>query len=180
MKQSFIFYILSLSIFLSGCFGANIYKKGSVNGYKDGVVLTHGGSFRVGQLASYWRERPINYRAVFFQNQNDASTITIDSWCKYAVDDSELDVLALQINRRLSDFKLIKQHFLPLAGREAIYSEVSGKMDGVQVYMSSYILKMNECVFDFIYVGYQADSPSHDDFNQMVRQFEFIKGPKIL
>jgi hypothetical protein len=172
--------ILLLAIFISACFGGNIYKRGSVTGFKHGTVYTHGGSFRIGTLPDYWHEKTISYRALLFENDKDHSTITVDAWCKSAVDDSSLEVLSQHLYRGLEGFKVMSQNKLFLSGREALRTDVSGKVDGVPVFMSTYVLKLNSCVYDFIYVGFESKNASFTDFIQMIDGFQYLKGPRIL
>lgn len=167
-------------VFFSSCFGGNIYKKGSVLGYKNGVVNTHGGKFRVGKLSSDWDQKNLKYRAVFFQHKRDFSSITIDSWCKSSADDASLEALSRHLYMAVDDFRLSEQEKIRLAGRDALSTSGFGKMDGQEVFFSVTVFKMNACVFDFVYVGFPPQLVSHEDFQNMILGFQFISGPQIL
>lgn len=179
VRNPILILFFSLMIF-SSCFGGSIYKKGSVLGYKNGVVNTHGGKFRVGKLSDDWVQKNVRYRAVFFQHKRDLASITIDSWCQSAADDASLESLSKQLYLAVDGFKLSEQEKMKLSGRDALRTAGFGKMDGQDVFFSTTVLKMNACVFDFIYVGFPPSLASYEDFKNMIFGFEFILGPQIL
>lgn len=179
VRNPILILFFSLVVF-SSCFGGSIYKKGSVLSYKNGVVNTHGGKFRVGKLSEDWIQKNVRYRAVFFQHKKDLSSITIDSWCQSSADDASLETLSRQLYLAVDGFKLSEQQKIRLAQRDALRTSGFGKMDGQDVYFSTAVLKMNACVFDFIYVGFPPNLASHEDFKTMILSFEFISGPQIL
>lgn len=178
-RNPILILVFSLMIF-SSCFGGSIYKKGSVLGYKNGVVNTHGGKFRVGKLSDEWQQKNLRYRAVFFQHKREKSSITIDSWCQSAADDASLETLSRQLYLAVDGFKLSEQEKMRLADRDALRTGGFGKMDGQDVFFSTTVLKMNSCIFDFIYVGFPPNLASYEDFKNMILGFEFVSGPRIL
>ncbi|MBF0104906.1 MAG: hypothetical protein HQM16_06220 [Deltaproteobacteria bacterium] len=174
-------YVTSLILFffLTGCF-AGIYKQGSVVGYHNHTVQTRGGAFKIGPLPSYWRNKKIKYRAVFFVNARDHSSITIDSWCQGACDDASLSVLTDQLTRGIADYKITQRTVSQLAGRDVLQTEALGTVDGRRVFLSFYVLKMNHCVFDFVYVSEPGRLEYYGEFKHMVQGFKFVKGPDVL
>jgi len=168
-----------LVVFIAGCFGS-IDKRGSVKSYINGVVKTEGGSFRVSTLPSPWVKQKTRYSAVLFLNTADQSTITIDSWCKGSFDDSNHEALTRDLYRGIRDFKISEQKMVPLSVRKALYTAGAGSLDGSDIYFSSYVLTMNACVFDFVYISVPDEASSINDFKAMVSGFEYISGPKVL
>ena len=178
MRSHFYIFIFSL-LFITSCFGS-IEKRGSVKGYYNGVVRTDGGQFRVGTLPAYWKQKKIKFRALFFENQNDHSTITIDSFCRSAVDSGNLEDLTKKLLRSLKKVHIEQQKSEILSGREALQTVFTGYVDGNKILSDIYVLKMNECVFDFIYVSYPSDNNYQTDFLNLVKGFQFIEGPDPL
>ncbi|MCP5464897.1 MAG: hypothetical protein H7A33_07730 [Deltaproteobacteria bacterium] len=172
-----LFFILSL---LVSCFGGSIEKRGSVKSYQNGVVQTIGGAFRVGKLSKAWVQKSIDYRAVLFEHQGDHSTIMVDSWCKGAFDDGALSDLARHLYRGIEGFKITSEEDFTLDNRAALHTQGQGRLDGVGVYFSSAVVKINGCVVDFVYLSVPERMPSHSDFMPFVQGFEFLKGPKVL
>lgn len=179
-----IFQKIIFTIFLCSfvaCLGGSIDKRGAVSGYKDGKVDTVGGGYyRIGEPSSHWRLKETKHRAVLFENKNDSSTMMVSSWCKGAFDDAPLSILADQQLMGLENLKKLRSQKTTLNEREALKTEAKGKADGAWVYVRSYVLKMNNCVFDFVYVSSPEVMPSVDDFETLVNGFVFGKGPRVL
>lgn len=175
----YFFAIIFLSFLFVSCF-AGIDKQGSVTGYSHGVVKTKGGAFRVGELPSAWKKQPIKFRAILFENQNDQATITLDSWCQRAVDDRSLEVLTQQLLKGITNIKIIKQETVDMDGRAALQTDASGTMDGQDIFISLYVLKMNYCVFDFFFVSKPNQLETLPDFKALVEGFDWLAGPKML
>lgn len=172
--------LLILFIFISSCFSGGLDKRGSVTGYHNGIVLTEGGKFRVGALPPYWKETSFSYRSIFFSHASLQASISVDAFCKGSFDDAPLPVLSSQLSYGLGAAKKIKEQRLMLDGHEALRRVVSGTMDGAAVQLDSVVLKMNECVFDFIYTSNpSAYSEGVRDFEGFYGGFQYITGPPI-
>ncbi|EKD50323.1 MAG: hypothetical protein ACD_62C00575G0003 [uncultured bacterium] len=180
MKKKQCSILLGVLVLCLNCFGGGIQKQGSVLGYHHGVVKTQGGSFRVGELSDAWQEQDTEYRAVLFLNKNDASTITIDSWCQRAAADGSLEGLTQDLLRGLADVQIQQTQMHNTHGRAALLTEAQGDMDGREIFMSTFVFKMNACVFDFVYVTLPGELLYYQDFKNMIDGFAFIKGPKLL
>lgn len=190
----FTIFIFFLLLSLTSCFGNPVEIRGTVYGHEKGIVKTVGGRFAIGKLPSPWKERRIRERAVLFENPNDHSTITVSAWCKGAVDDVSQDVLSHSLIRALKAAKILEKKEIPLGGRQAIMARFTGELDHAPVYLKTYVLKMNQCVFDFYYVatgsasvaeatstkGARSPLLSEKDFDQMVQGFVYLKGPEVL
>lgn len=177
--QFLILVVLPLMIVLQGCFGT-IDKRGSVRGYADGVVKTVGGQFLVTPLSKDWVKKQVGRRALLFQNRSDSSTITISSWCKRAFDDGSPKSLSEQLYYGLDKLKVMDEAAVPLGGRTGYMMEASGELDSAPIHLKSYVVKMNECVFDFLYVTSPERKASVGDFDRMVSGFKYVKGPNLL
>ncbi len=175
-KKIFIIVVL---ISLVSCFGGSKHP-GSVSSYYNGVVRTRGGSFRIGALPRAWERRPLKYRALLFANKNDNATITIDSWCKGAVDDGSLASLTKDLYKGMDTPKIVSQAPVKLSGREALKTQIEAGLDGRRVSLTAVVLKMNTCVFDFLYITVPGEFSSQGDFENMINGFEFIDGPSVL
>ncbi|MBI4412713.1 MAG: hypothetical protein HY541_09565 [Deltaproteobacteria bacterium] len=190
MKGKFSIFLL-LAFAVSSCFGG-VEKRGSVKGYKSGtgrtgsagrafgIVATEGGSFRVGSLPAEWIRKNFSYRAILFTHAQKNRTITVDAFCKGSFDDAPLKVLTNQLLYNVTAQKQRMQKDLMLDGREALRTVVSGKVDGASVILDTVVLKMNECVFDFVYVSQPGDyEGGRFDFENFYRGFKYIRGPEI-
>lgn len=193
MKQKTIFwrpsflpqkslFMLIFGIFLlglSGCFGG-MDLRGSIDGYQKNVVKTKGGSFRIGALGPHWQLKKNKLRALTFFEKRTKSNITISAFCKNSAPSGSLTSLAGQILHALKEKKVLEKEMLMLDGRKAYRSSATGYLDGALVTLDQIVLKMNQCVFDFVYIANPADYQKFtNEFKQMALGFQFISGPKL-
>lgn len=180
MKKYISFLAMFLFFQALSCFGGGVDKRGSVTGYRNATVLTEGGSFRVGSLPSTWQKTPFSYRAILFTHWQAQASISVDAFCKGSADDGPLTLLARQLFYGLSNQRIHLQKKLRLDGREAVRSVVSGALDGADVTMDAVVLKMNECVFDFVYTSNPRDYKlGVHDFENFYEGFHYISGPPL-
>lgn len=174
-------YTTFFLILLTSCFGS-IDKRGTISGFypEKNLVKTIGGKFKIGPLPSPWKKEKIEFRALYFINEIDSSSITVSSWCKGAFDDGRLKDLSRRMTRGITEIEIIEHKTTQIDLRDAMQQSLFGKMDGVPIYMKTYVMKKNECVFDFIYVTIPNKREYEKDFDNMVHGFEYIKGPKIM
>ncbi|MBX7148680.1 hypothetical protein K1X76_06300 [bacterium] len=169
---------LLIPLFITSCFGG-VDQRGSVKGFKHGLVQTEGGSFRVGKLGSNWKKDSFNYRAILFKNTQREASISVSSFCKQSFDDGPLETLARQTSYGMTEEKVRQLNAITVAGRDALRRVVQGKVDGLTVVLDTVTLKMNQCVFDFVYV---SDPDSYalgtDDFEIFYSGFAYIQGPR--
>lgn len=171
--------IILMLLVLPSCFGT-IDKRGSVRGYDNGVIKTVGGQFLVTPLSKNWVKKSVERRAMLFQNRSDGATITVSSWCKRAFDDGSPKSLSEELYYGLEKLRVVDQAEVPLGGRTGYMMEASGELDSAPVHLKSYVVKMNECVFDFLYVTSPERKASVGDFDRMVSGFKYVKGPGVL
>lgn len=168
------YFVLAIS-----CLGGGIDKTGSVVKHHQGKVLTQGGgSFVIGVLPKTWQQKKIKERAILFSNSEDGASITVSTWCKLAFDDAPLPILSDQLYIGLTEVKHLESANHNLAGHDALRTSASGLMDGAPVYLRSYVLKMQNCVFDFLYVSTPTVFDSVQDFENLVHGFGEFQGSK--
>lgn len=178
MKQKLIIFSMVLLV-MTSCFGG-MEKQGSVKSYYNGIVRTVGGAFRIGSLPRYWDQKSIKFRALLFENDRDGSTITIDSWCRGAYSDSSLTGLMSELRRGLADVKTLSSETVMIDQRAALNNSWSANLDGRTVFMNAYVIKKDNCVFDFVYVTLPGQQLYEADFHQMVRGFKLLTGPDLI
>lgn len=174
------FLLILLVGLLSHCFGGGIDKRGTVKGYRYGIVTTLGGSFRVGTLPSHWKRKSFRYRALLFAHNNLDASIEVQAFCKRAFDDGPLHLLTNQLHYGLTQERRIFQKKIRLDDREALRTVQRGQVDGSSIVLDSVVLKMNECVFDFVAVSVPEHySRIKSDFEHFFNGFEYVSGPPV-
>lgn len=170
---------LILLFFLTSCFGG-VDKRGSVTSYRPGLVMTEGGSFKVGELSSDWQKKDLGYRAAIFGNEKLQASLGVDSFCKGSFNDAPLSLLAKQLTYGMTQVKKRKETNLRLENREALRSVTSGALDGAPIILDTVVLKMNECVFDFFYTSSPDDYANGvGEFEKFFKGFRYLRGPSI-
>ena len=171
--------IIFLSLFIwPACFGA-VDSRGSVKGFAHGLVQTEGGAFRVGKLSDSWKRESFGYKAIMFKHKERDASVSVSSFCKGSFDDAALSLLSDQALYGVTNQKNIRRTSIRLADREALRSVTNGRLDGVDLTIDTVTLKMNECVFDFVYVS-KPDEYGLDkaDFEKFYGGFQYVKGPR--
>lgn len=135
-----------------GCFGG-VKKTGKVTGYKNGRVLTKSGSYQVGELPPLWQRFKLGKALVAFRNDPLQSTISTDSFCDQAYNDSSLKNLTRHLFAGLHDLKVIQEKPFMLDDRGALRTLIKAKLDGLSVMVDIVIVKKNWCLFDFYLVS---------------------------
>jgi len=175
-----LFLIIAAIFILPACFGGGVDKRGSVQSYKNGIVATEGGRFRIGSLSNSWFQKNIDYKALFFVSRRLQASITVDAFCKGSFDDAPLPILSQQLFYNLERYKIKSQKDFQLDDRAAQRTLVEGKLDGAAVVMDAVVMKKNECVFDFVYTSLPADyQEGKADFESLYQGFKYISGPRI-
>ncbi|HBF11802.1 MAG TPA: hypothetical protein DDW49_00170 [Deltaproteobacteria bacterium] len=172
VKCFFVFFLLP------ACFG-KVDSLGSIARYNNGLVHTEGnGLFRVGVLPTPWQKQRFKYRALLFQNTRTNSSISLDVFCNGAFDDAPLAALTSQLFYGFTEFKNLEQKIVGLDQREALYTRVSAKLDGVSLALETVVLKKDSCVYDFVHtskpVNFEKDKV---DFSKFWKNFHTLKSP---
>lgn len=163
-------------LFLSSCSFGKVDTRGSVVDYKNGVVTTEGGSFAVGGLGPAWVKQSFDYKTILFKHSYHKASISVDAFCKGSFDDASLGIMTNQLLYGLTNQKRSFQRKIKLDNHEALRTRATGAIDGIPVALDIVVLKMNECVFDFVYTS----SPGQhlkltSDFERFYQGFHFIQ-----
>jgi len=136
-----------------------------------GVWNVGDASFRVGPLPHEWRRIEGTGKAVGFRDDAHEGTALVGARCNVASDDAPLLPLTNHLLMGTTEREIEKQEVIPFDGREAMHTIVRAKLDGVLMAYDIYVLKKDDCVYDFVYVA----SPAH--FESGVAAFDrFVTG----
>jgi hypothetical protein len=107
---------------------------------------------KVSEKLKNWEALPPEASDYAFANPTTNSIITVNSLCgKYA--STTLRHLTENLMGGVDDIETTKRETLDYVGREALWSEITGKTDGVPVYLVVQIVRKNECIYDFILIS---------------------------
>lgn len=161
---------------LTACFGG-VKKTGKVVGYQPGRVLTKKGSYQVGDLSGEWERIKLDKAVIAFYNSQLKSTISTDSFCDQAYNDSSLKSLTQQLFPGLQHIKVIDEKPFQLDNRGALQTLIDAELDGVPVMVNIVVLKKDWCLFDFYLVSEKEYySRAAADFEDFYRGFSYSGG----
>jgi hypothetical protein len=129
--------------------------------------------YRLGTLPPGWSKQNLDSGAdvVFFQSRS-RSLISVNSVCdRYT--DSRLETLTQDLLSPLREVVVLEQEDLKISDRRALYTSVSGKLDGVSVKSHLVVLRKNRCLFDFSLFGTNISETEKSDFLKFAKAFRF-------
>lgn len=137
----------------------------------DGAFKIGDTSFHHGPIPNEWRRIEGAGDAVAFRDDAHEGTTIVNARCKVASDDAPLIALTNHLVMGTTERDIQSQETIPFDSREAMHTILRAKLDGVKMAYDIYVLKKDNCVYDFVYVA----SPEH--FEAGVPGFErFVSG----
>ncbi len=113
---------------------------------KDGI------RYKIGPLGEGWRRIEVEENDLAFYNDAFYAIIQVNSTCRRDYEDVSLKILTDHLLYGLTERKILLQEKRMIDRREALYTELSAKLDGVEIRAAILVLKKNECIFDFTYL----------------------------
>ncbi len=151
-----IFCLIALAIFAACSFS------GKSTDIKSSVL-------KISKNLKNWETLPPEASDYAFVNPATNSIITVNSLCgKYA--STTLRHLTENLMGGIDHIQTTKRESLNFVGREALWSEITGKTDGVPVYLIVQIVRKNECIYDFILISATEEVRTKDivDFKKLL------------
>jgi hypothetical protein len=120
----------------------------------DGRVFHAGrASFRTGPIATSWQRVDVHGAMLAFRDAESGGSVHVYGRCGQDADDVPLTALTNHLLIGFTEREVKEQRVLPMDGREAMHTVVLGKLDGVRMQMSIYVLKKDGCVYDLVWVA---------------------------
>lgn len=135
--------------------------------YASGAV-----QFQTGPIAHGWHRMEGEPALLAFRDPARDLVISVNGRCGKDSDDVPLSALTQHLFLYFTDRQPLAQTALSLDGREALRTELSAKLDGVQRRFVVYVMKKDGCVYDFILIAEPTVSPSSvSEFDRFVSGF---------
>jgi hypothetical protein len=123
-----------------------------------------------------WRPIEIDGALLAFRDDSADATIAVNARCHLDGDDVPLSSLTQHLFLEFTARALVSQKSVSLAGREALRTEMSASLDGVQKKYLVYVLKKDGCVYDFMHIsGAAAPDASRAQFEQFLAGFATVE-----
>ena len=143
---------LLLAMLCSALAGSALTACGGAS-FQGGVYRDREARYRVGELGSGWTRLALgDDNDLAFRNAALGAIVQVNASCD---PDSDVPLTALT-NHLLIGFTerdVRAQELLPMDGREALRTHVVARLDGVPRELLFYVLKKDDCVYDFALVA---------------------------
>lgn len=151
----------TLTLAATGCGG------GQLNGqrYRDDDA-----TYVIGPLGDPWQPIELGQNDLAWRESRSGAIVQINATCD-PFHDVPLTALTQHLLIGFTDRSVQSQQRLPMDGREALRSHVSASLDGVPRELLFYVLKKDDCVYDFALVA-----PPGEPFQRAVPAYERFVG----
>ncbi len=145
----------------------NVYRQGDV-------------SFRVGPVPDAWRLLDdemgrADLAAFAFRSDSAGATIGAAGRCQRDGDDVPLKSLTQHLYLGFTNRQMHAESPLKLDGRDALRTDMSASLDGVQKHLVFVVLKKDGCVYDFWRIADADPGGETPDFDRFVGGFQALR-----
>ena len=160
MKSFVSIGTIFLALGLFGC-GGGTYEQGV---FREGEIR-----YSIGTPGSGWRRVDVNSdNNLAWANTDTGDIIQVNATCE-PENDIPLQSLTMHLLIGFTERNTRAQAVVPMDGREALRTEVTAKLDGVPRELVLYVLKKDNCVYDFALVAaaggaFETKATSFDHF----------------
>jgi hypothetical protein len=110
-----------------------------------------GFAFRVAEVPSSWQRVENSERALAWEDRSLGATILANGRCDRDGEDVPLRSLTQHLFIQFSEREVHSEEVLPFDGREALRTDLTAKLDGVELRFLVWVLKKDRCVYDLLY-----------------------------
>lgn len=135
-----------------------------------GVVKKSHTHYGVALPPSTWTSKNFRGTDLFFKHNFYDAMIFLKAQCQ-KISDSPLPAMTAQILAGMGKYEIIAQYPISLAEREGLISEVNVKLDGVDRYLKTLVLRKNRCLFDVILSSHDNNPEIVKDFDALIKTF---------
>ncbi|MDX2053292.1 MAG: hypothetical protein SFV15_12915 [Polyangiaceae bacterium] len=134
-------------------------------------------AFQVGAYPSTWRAIQAEGTLLAFRDDTHQATVALNGRCGKDGDDVPLTTLTAHLFLQFTDQDPSEQREVSLDGRSALRSSLTATLDGVPKRFVVYVLKKDECVYDFVWIQNQSAPQDSREFDAFVRDFRALSRP---
>jgi hypothetical protein len=140
--------------------------------FSDNVFHDPEAQYRVGTLGPGWEQVEVAQNDLAWHNQNVGAFVQVNATCD-PDQDVPLSVLTNHLLIGFTERNIESSDLVRLDGREALRSHVTASLDGVQRELLLYVLKKDDCTYDFALVAPPGESYAHAEpaFEHFVNGF---------
>ena len=134
--------------------------------FSDSVYRDREARYRVGAVGPEWRRIGIDDNDLAWHDERTGAVVSVNATCD-PYQDVPLSALTNHLLIGFTDREWRSSEEVPLDGREALRSHVMARLDGVPRELLLYVLKKDQCTYDFALIA-----PPGDPFRASEAEFE--------
>lgn len=112
-----------------------------------------GFSFSVPPPPASWEMMRVGDSALTFDDRSTGAMIAVNGRCDKDGEDVPLASLTKHLFLQFKPVNVLSEEIQPFDGREAMRTDVSAKLDGVERRLVVWVMKKDKCVYDVWYIA---------------------------
>jgi hypothetical protein len=121
--------------------------------FRDSRYEGQGLAFRVGPRPDSWARLEASHGLLAFRDEGLNATVLLNGRCGVDGEDVPLEALRRHLFLQFTEREVDEERLLSFDGREALYTTLRAKLDGVPKRFAALVLKKDGCVYDFVLVS---------------------------
>ncbi len=155
------------AVALAGC-GAETFRDSRYEG--------KGLAFRVGPRPERWARLETSHGLLAFRDEGLNATVLLNGRCGADGEDVPLAALTRHLFLQFTEREVEEERLVPFDGREALYTVLRAKLDGVPKRFGALVMKKDGCVYDFVLVSEPGSfARARADFDRFTAGFHTEK-----
>jgi hypothetical protein len=137
------FSLSALGLALVGCAAA----------FDGRVYRGDGYTFEVPSPPPSWDRVGVSHAALAFHDKASEGIVAVSGRCDRDGDDVPLRSLTQHLFIQFTDRDIVREDVVPFDGREALRTEATAKLDGVERHFAVWVMKKDRCVYDLMFLS---------------------------
>lgn len=113
-------------------------------------------AFRVAPAPASWKPMAADGAAIVYADTESKGTILVNARCDRDAEDTPLRSLTQHLFLRFTEREIHSEDVRPFDGREALRTDITAKLDGVEQRFLVWVLKKDRCVYDLVFFSSPA------------------------
>jgi hypothetical protein len=144
--------------------------------FHDSRYEGQGLAFVVGPRPAGWTRLETTHGLLAFRDEGLNATVLLNGRCGVDGEDVPLAALTQHLFLQFTEREVEEKQVIAFDGREALYTTMRAKLDGVSKRFAALVLKKNGCVYDFVLVSEPSTFPrAKADFDRFAMGFHAEK-----
>lgn len=136
---------------LAAALGLAAALQGCASQFDGSVYRGDGFAFQVSPAPAAWRPMKATGAALAYEDTPNGGQVLVNARCDKDAEDTPLRSLTQHLFIRFTERVTHSEDVVPFDGREALRTDITAKLDGVDRRFLVWVLKKDRCVYDLLY-----------------------------